>query len=229
MPSYEFNLNVDPGGMPPVIHLAQYDSARTYYANLKQDGVAYYTSLGTTAKIKGKNAFGVCWEQSCTIDSSHLDQVVFTPSGAATDQFGIMPVQMELTDTNGVISTLLMVWDIQKAGYTNEDAAASPEFATAIQAAVESYVQGYIPLVVKFEQNGTSYTSDKTWQEVAVVAANNQRPIWGYLGADRYWYSGATDTSVLFFHQYIGPDILVVEIMEIRATGTYKSTYEIPL
>ena len=140
MPSYEFNLNVDPGGMPPVIHLAQYDTARTYYANLKQDGQAYYTGLGTTAKIKGKNNAGVCWEQSCTIDSSHLDQVVFTPSGAATDQFGIMPVQMELTDTNGVISTLLMVWDIQKAGYTNEDAVVSPEFAEAMEAAAAQAV-----------------------------------------------------------------------------------------
>lgn len=142
MLSNEFKLQVDPGGMPPVIHLAQYDTGRTFRAYLIQGGDAYNTGLGTTAKIKGRNARGVCWELPCTIDSTNMDQVTFTPSGAATDQFGIMPVQMELTNSQGVISTLLMVWDIQKAGYTSEDAATSPEFETALEAAVAAAIAG---------------------------------------------------------------------------------------
>ena len=161
MPAYEFNLNVDPGGMPPVIHLAQYDTGRTYYANLKQGGEYYYLGLGATAKIKGRNARGVCWELDCTVNTSLTYQVQFTPEGAATDQFGIMPVQMELTDGQGVISTLLMVWDIQRAGYTSEEAVTSPEFETALEEAVAAAIA----------QQGLGFTEE--FKQALLACLNN--------------------------------------------------------
>ena len=137
MPTYSFDLQITPGSMPPILHMAQYDSGRTYYASLKNGVAAYTPANGSTAKIKGRNAAGVCWEQEATISSSTVE---FTPEGAATDQFGIMPVQLELTESDGVISTLLIIFDIQRAGYTNEEAASSPEFQTAMEAAAAEAV-----------------------------------------------------------------------------------------
>ena len=182
MPAYEFNLNVDPGGMPPVIHLAQYDTGRTYYANLKQGGEYYYLGLGATAKIKGRNARGVCWELDCTVNTSLTYQVQFTPEGAATDQFGIMPVQMELTAGDGVISTLLMVWDIQKAGYTSEEAARSPEFATAMEEAVD---EGLTDLGVLLSEN----QSPKTPSMTTPIGVDSSGKLWVASGGG--WSDGA--------------------------------------
>ena len=137
MVSYSFDLEITPGSMPPILHMAQYDSGRTYTANLKNNGVAFSPTQGSTAKIKGRNPGGVCWEQEATVSGS---TVTFTPEGAATDQFGIMPVQLEITKED-TISTLIIIFDIQRAGYTNEEAASSPEFQTALEAAVAAAIE----------------------------------------------------------------------------------------
>ena len=47
-----------------------------------------------------------------------------------------MPVTIEITESEEIISPLCVVFHIQKAGYTNEEAVLSPDFETAIQAAV---------------------------------------------------------------------------------------------
>ena len=128
-----FDLKITPGSIPPVLHMSQYDSGRQYTAYLKdEENTAFIPGAGATAKLKGFNAAGVPWEQAATVDGS---TVVFTPSGAATDQFGIMPVTIEITVGSEKLTPLLMIFNIQRAGYTNEEAVRSPEFETAMEAA----------------------------------------------------------------------------------------------
>lgn len=129
-----FDLKITPGSIPPVLHMSQYDSGRQYTAYLKdEENTAFIPGAGATAKLKGFNAAGVPWEQAATVDGS---TVVFTPSGAATDQFGVMPVTIEITVGSEKLTPLLMIFDIQRSGYTNEQAVRSPEFETAVEAAV---------------------------------------------------------------------------------------------
>lgn len=132
-----FDLQIIPGSIPPVLHLSQYDSGRQFTATLKNGSASYSVASGATAKIKGFNAAGVAWEQEATISGS---TVIFTPSGAATDQFGVMPVTIEITVSDEVITPLLVVFDVQRAGYTNEEAVRSPEFAEAMEAAAAEAV-----------------------------------------------------------------------------------------
>ena len=134
-----FDLQITPGSIPPVLHMSQYDSGRQYTAYLKdEENTAFIPGAGATAKLKGFNAAGVPWEQAATVDGS---TVVFTPSGAATDQFGIMPVTIEITVGSEKLTPLLMIFDIQRAGYTNEQAVRSPEFETALEAAVAAAIE----------------------------------------------------------------------------------------
>ena len=128
-----FDLQITPGSIPPVLRMSQYDSGRQYTAYLKdEENTAFIPGASATAKIKGRNAAGVPWEQAATVDGS---TVVFTPSGAATDQFGVMPVTIEIAVGGEKLTPLLMFFDIQKSGYTNEEAVRSPEFETAMEAA----------------------------------------------------------------------------------------------
>lgn len=129
----EFDLQITPGSIPPVLHMSQYDSGRQYTAYLKDEtNTAFIPGTGATAKLKGFNAAGVPWELAATVDGS---TVVFTPSGAATDQFGVMPVTIEIAVGGEKLTPLLMIFNIQRAGYTNEEAVRSPEFETAMEAA----------------------------------------------------------------------------------------------
>lgn len=159
MITLDFDLQINPGSIPPVLHLAQYDNGRTFVAHLKDGGNPVYTGLGDTAKIKGMNGRGVAWEQECVMDTSNLDCITFTPEGAATDEFGMMPVQLEWTQSTNHISTLLIIFDIQKAGYTSEEAARSPEFATAMEEAV---AEGVAELGVLLSENQASKTPSMT-------------------------------------------------------------------
>ena len=136
--NYEFNLDITPGGMPPILHMSQYDTFRTFTANLKQDGGDFTPGLGATAKVKGFNG-KVAFEIDCTISGS---AVTFQLTAASTDQFGIFPVTIELTIGSNTLSPLCMIFDVQKAGYTNEQAASSPEFENAMEEAAQKYVLG---------------------------------------------------------------------------------------
>lgn len=132
-----FELQITPGAIPPVLHLSQYDSGRTFTAMLMDGGSTYTPSASATAKLKGFNAAGVAWELPCSISGN---VVTFAPSGAATDQFGVMPVTIEITEDGETITPLVVVFDVQRSGYTNEEAVRSPEFETAMEAAAQAAV-----------------------------------------------------------------------------------------
>ena len=136
--NYSVNLDITPGGMPPVLHMSQYDTDRQYTVNLKDGGLSYSLGTGATGKVKGFNG-KACFEIEATASGS---TVTFQLTDASTDQFGIFPVTLELTNDGDTISPLCMIFDVQRAGYTNEQAASSPEFENAMEAEAKKYVLG---------------------------------------------------------------------------------------
>ena len=161
---YSVNLDITPGGMPPVLHMSQYDTGRIYEVHLKDGGGDFTPGLGTTAKVKGFNG-KVAFEIAATVSSS---TVTFQLTDASTDQFGIFPVTIEMTIGSTVLSPLCMIFDVQRAGYTNEQAASSPEFENAMEEAAQKYVLGMdltartalldlLSHVAYIDQNGQDY------------------------------------------------------------------------
>ena len=135
--NYSFDLDITPGGMPPILHMSQYDTARIYTANLKNGSADFEPGSGATAKVKGFNG-KVCFDIPATISGS---AVTFQLTEASTDQYGIFPVTIEIAfDNPEDLTPLCMIFDIQKSGYTNEQAASSPEFEDAMEAAIEAYL-----------------------------------------------------------------------------------------
>lgn len=175
--TFSFDLPITPGAIPPVLHMGQYDSGRTYVANLKKDdGTAYSIAASSVVKISGINTAGVAWEQDATFSGS---AVTFTPAGAATDQPGKMAVSMTISNAAQTeqIAMLWMIFDIQRAGLTNEEAARSPEFENAIEAAINDRIDAVIPLVVTISQSGQTYSCDTTLAEIQ-AAELSDRPIY---------------------------------------------------
>ena len=175
--TFSFDLPITPGAIPPVLHMGQYDSGRTYVANLKNDdGTAYSVAASSVVRISGINTAGVAWEQDATFSGS---AVTFTPAGAATDQPGKMAVSMTISNAAQTeqIAMLWMIFDIQRAGLTNEEAARSPEFENAIEAAINDRIDAVIPLVITITQSGQTYSCDTTLAEIQ-AAELSDRPIY---------------------------------------------------
>lgn len=137
MQSNTFDLFVIPGALPPVIHLAQYDNARTFEASLKNaDGNAYMPPDGMTATFEGTNRLGGQYQIECEVDGAN---VTFTPDGNATNQWGRTAATITLRDGDDQITALNIIVDVQRAGVTNEEAAENPGFTDRIAQAIEEY------------------------------------------------------------------------------------------
>ena len=66
--TYDFDLHVTPGAIPPILKLSQYDDARTYVAHLKDDtGEEFDLPEGSTATLEGVNCKGVAFEIEASI------------------------------------------------------------------------------------------------------------------------------------------------------------------
>lgn len=185
----EFDLPIIPGEMPPVLKMAQYDSGRTFVAHIKNDDGTDFSIGGfATIKIKGMNSAGVIWEQSATYSGS---AVTFTPSGAATDQPGKMAATLTITKPSPYekITALEMIFDIQRAGYTNEEAARSPEFEDAIEAAINDRIDAVIPLVITITQSGQTYSCDTTLEEIQAAVAAGKLVFANVPGSGRAYYA----------------------------------------
>ena len=148
--THGFDLPIMPGSISPVLHLSQYDDARTFTAHLKgEDGNPFTLPSGASAKLEGMNCKGVTFEQTATVSGS---DITFTPKEAATDQPGLIAATLHIKNSNDNISTLAVILNVQKNGATKEEQARSPGFTDAIQAAVEAWAsqQGFTSPVVTF-------------------------------------------------------------------------------
>ena len=225
--TYQFNLPITPGSIPPVLHLSQYDSGRTFTAVLRDDqGVPFELASSSTAVIKGRNAAGIAWQQDCTVSGAN---VTFTPSGAATDQFGVMPVTIEITESDEIMSPLLMVWNIQRAGYTNEEAAASPEFENALQAAIEEAIteSGIAPPVyTTITYADGVYSSSMSLAELRAAKSAGYTVMAKLPSSLEALYS-QDDSGVIFWAVDDSGGPLLLEKYGVRADGVIYTAYPI--
>ena len=178
--NYEIDLQVTPGSMPPVLHMSQYDTDRTYSVSLYNGGAAVTLDPDATAKVKGVNGKGVVWEIDATVIpptglGSDTTVIEFTLTAASTDQFGKTAATIEIDNDGPILSPLCLLFDIQKAGYTNEQAASSPEFQTAMEeaaeAAVEAAMADVAPLAVQIQAYGQSYITNKSLGDIQAAYA----------------------------------------------------------
>lgn len=206
--------------MPPVLHMSQYDTDRVYHVKPINGRSPVFLDSDATAKVKGFNGKN-CFDIDCTISPSGLenvsDTIIFQLSEASTDQFGVFPVTIEIDNDGEILSPLCMIFDVQRAGYTNEQAAASPEFQTAIEAAVATAMAHYEPLIVKITGSSTPYSIDKTYAEITNAVVAN-RPIWAEWNGYRLQFVGI-DNGALF--QYVDTSTTTTILVEffISTTG----------
>lgn len=187
--AHDFNLFITPGSLPPVLHMGQYDSGRQWTAKLKnRNGEAYTPPSGATATIAGTNKKRVSWILNADISGS---SVTFTPEGAATDQFGKMQVTLTIEANGEQITALALIFDIQKAGVTNEEAATSPEFETAMQAAAAEAVEDAMTEAgILFAANQDAKSNEMTQP----VGVDGNGKLWTTPGEG----GGSTEGAVLY-------------------------------
>jgi len=138
--AYNIDVPITPGSMPPVIHIGQYDTGRTYICHLKkEDGTDYTLNSGMTATFTGCNPRKEVFELDATVDTG-ANTVTISPEGAATSMWGRYGATLNLFLSDERMSPITIIMDVQKAGATDDEIAAAPDFPDAVKSAVDEYL-----------------------------------------------------------------------------------------
>lgn len=131
--TFTFDLELQPGGAPPVIYASAGDVGRPFTASLYWNGEAW-TATGTTAKIRGKKPDKTVFDYTATVDGS---SVTF----ATTEQMTIIPgpVECELvfTQDGDVIASANFVLIVEDSPY-NPDALSESDVYTLTELVIDA-------------------------------------------------------------------------------------------
>lgn len=134
----DFNVNITPGAMPPVVHVSEYDIGRSYTVGLIGENDDTFTiPTGTTVTIEGTLNSAVGFSTPATISNN---KVAFTLTESMTAYAGKAWCKIKLTLSDEPVQTCAFILAVDRAGVEAETVIGAPGFEEQIQAAVEDYL-----------------------------------------------------------------------------------------
>lgn len=168
-----FNLDMVPGGAPPIIHLSAEDVGRPYRANLLYDGEGYDLEDVTSVVIRGTKPDNTVFEYDLTFDTedSHVD---FNIKEQMAIIAGQVLCEIRLFSGEDTIGSANFILDVETAVYDPEAASESyiPTYETAIQEALENVADDIADLATAAAINDVKQYSDAA-SESATAAAES--------------------------------------------------------
>lgn len=130
-------LSITPGGIPPVIHLSQYDkTARTLFFLLVDETGTYTVPSGASATIRGTKPDHTGFMYGCTICGT-------TVSVAVQDQMtvcaGRVPCELRIAGSDGSILGTANFWLAIEATALADDTIVSKTDLPMVEKAAEAY------------------------------------------------------------------------------------------
>lgn len=130
-------LEITPGGVPPVLHVTEYDENMQVVAQLFQRGQYYEIPSGTTAKVEGTLA-GHPFSADATVDGSN---VTFELTKGMTAYAGRAWTKIKLTQNSKPVSTCGFWLECDRAGVEAETVIGADGFQEQINQAVAEYIE----------------------------------------------------------------------------------------
>ena len=104
------NINITPGGQPPIIHVSQNDVGRTIILNVT-DGTGWYDLTGCTVVLAGIKPSGLGFTVDGVV-SGHA--VTITTVKLMTAEYGHIACELKITKTGITIGTANMILAVEK-------------------------------------------------------------------------------------------------------------------
>ena len=140
----EFTLDITPGGIPPVLHVTEYDENMQVVVHLLQRWQAFTIPTGTTVKIEG-TLNGHPFSADATVDGSN---VTFELTKSMTAYAGRAWTKIKLTQNSKPVSTCGFWLECDRAGAEAVDVIQNSGFQEQINEGVAAYFDGAPPFFV---------------------------------------------------------------------------------
>lgn len=143
MTSQTFNLELIPQGVPPIIHVSQYDKGQTWLIDVTENGIPFTIPLGTSATVQGTKPDNTGFQYSGTADGT---QVEFTLQEQMTVLAGEYDCELVLVNGNDQVATINFTLQVEPAALDNETIISETELplieqAVQLGAVIDTYAQ----------------------------------------------------------------------------------------
>lgn len=155
MTSQEFNLDLIPQGIAPVIHVSQYDKGQTWRFNILEANQAFIIPAGSSVTIQGTKNDGYGFQYGCTFDGS---QVTAIEEQQMTVLPGDVPCEIRITKDDDLIGTVNFTIRVEEAAL-KDDTIISETDLPLIEEAIEfiEQVPGIVSNMEALEEDAEAW------------------------------------------------------------------------
>lgn len=194
------NLNLTPSGVPPIVHLKQYDTqSRTITCKVYDGTSAFSAPSGSTATIRGTKPDNTGFEYAATISGS---TVTFTVQDQMTVLSGDIPAEIRIISDSQVIGTISIILRVEPSALSSNVTVSKTDLPLIAEAAkniadAKNYMESASASASSAASSASSASaSEKSASDSAASAAASATTAAGYAGAAQYSLGVDPDTGL---------------------------------
>lgn len=155
MTEQTFNLDLIPDGIPPIVHVSQYDKGQLWKFNIILNNTLFEIPAGSSVTVQGTKKDGTGFQYPCTYSGS---QVVVTEEQQMTIYYGDVKAELVIVKDNDLIGTLNFIIRIEPAPL-NDDTVISETQLPLIEEAAElaEHIEQYIDEIEGYSEDSEAY------------------------------------------------------------------------
>ena len=134
MTSQTFNLDLIPQGVPPIVHVSQYDKGQTWNIHLFENGVVFPVPSGTSAAVQGTKPDNTGFQYPAVISVGD-NVVTFTVEQQMTVLAGELDCELVLVNGEEQVATINFILAVEPAALDDETIISETELPLIEQAA----------------------------------------------------------------------------------------------
>lgn len=117
MTTQTFNLELMPYGVPPIVHVSQYDKGQTWLFNILFNNQLFSIPEGCSITVQGTKQDGTGFQYACTYSGS---QVTVTEEQQMTIFAGDVTCELRITKESSIIGTLNFILRVEPAALRDD-------------------------------------------------------------------------------------------------------------
>lgn len=117
MTTQTFNLELVPKGVPPIVHVSQYDKGQTWKFNILFNNQAFSIPSGSSVNIRGTKPDGRGFMYACEYSGS---EVTATEEQQMTAVAGDTTCELQITKGTEIIGTLNFILRVEAAALSDD-------------------------------------------------------------------------------------------------------------
>ena len=132
MTNQSFNLELIPKGVPPIVHVSQYDKGQTWTITVTENGIPFSIPANTSVTVQGTKPDATGFQYSGTASNS---VVTFIVQQQMTVLAGEYDCELVLVNGNDQVATINFILDVEAAALNDETIISETELPLIEQAA----------------------------------------------------------------------------------------------